>query len=218
MLNNARFLRVSKRSDQFRNLFVTIGSIIAAHHAQMQKLVNLMSKTVNLRSAEWDAPEVMATVGPTLERPGDLRLAIEAGARWFRLPCGYRQRPHLQDSRAIREASFQQGVPVRLLLDLPSSRPRTGAMQELPLKAGIESFSGTRTARHPNRPPTVSLTSRCRAWLNSSRSSGRAIGCGSVTGGSGSRSMKSRLPRSSPGWRREPFRSRRPIPFFSPIA
>ncbi len=102
----------------------------------MQKLVNLMSKTVNLRSAEWDAPEVMATVGPTLERPGDLRLAIEAGARWFRLPCGYRQRPHLQDSRAIREASFQQGVPVRLLLDLPSSRPRTGAMQELPLKAG----------------------------------------------------------------------------------
>jgi len=78
----------------------------------------------------------MATVGPTLEKLDDLRLAIEAGARWFRLPCGYRQRPHVQNTRAIREASVQQGVPVRLLLDLPSSRPRTGSMQELRLQPG----------------------------------------------------------------------------------
>jgi len=93
----------------------------------------------------------MATVGPTLETPGDLRLAIEAGARWFRLPCGYRQRPHLQNSRAIREASAQQGVPVRLLLDLPSSRPRTGTMQELPLQAGdrVLFWDPETTARGP---------------------------------------------------------------------
>jgi pyruvate kinase len=85
---------------------------------------------------DWEAPEVMATLGPTLETPGDLRLAIEAGARWFRLPCGYRQRPHLQNSRAIRAASAQLGIPVRLLLDLPSSRPRTGSMQDLHLQTG----------------------------------------------------------------------------------
>jgi pyruvate kinase len=78
----------------------------------------------------------MASVGPTLEKLEDLCSAIEAGARWFRLPCGYRQRPHLANSRAIRAASEKTGVPVRLLLDLPSSRPRTGTMQELRLSIG----------------------------------------------------------------------------------
>jgi pyruvate kinase len=81
-------------------------------------------------------PEVMATVGPTLEKPEDLRFAIEVGARWFRLPCGYRQRPHLENARAVREASTRCGIPVQLLLDLPSSRPRTGAMKELRLQTG----------------------------------------------------------------------------------
>lgn len=78
----------------------------------------------------------MATIGPTLEKPEDLQSAIEAGARWFRLPCGYRQRPHLENSRDIRSASRSAGVPVQLLLDLPSSRPRTGTMQETKLSLG----------------------------------------------------------------------------------
>lgn len=78
----------------------------------------------------------MATVGPTLEKPEDLCNAILAGARWFRLPCGYRQRPHLQNSRAVRAAAQEAGLPVRLLLDLPSSRPRTGTMQDLRLSVG----------------------------------------------------------------------------------
>jgi pyruvate kinase len=78
----------------------------------------------------------MATVGPTLEKAEDLRLAILAGARWFRLPCGYRQRPHLENSRTIRAAAKLTGIPVQLLLDLPSSRPRTGTMQELKLEVG----------------------------------------------------------------------------------
>jgi pyruvate kinase len=81
----------------------------------------------------WKIPEVMATVGPTLEKPADLRRAIEAGARWFRLPCGYRQRPHLENARDVREAAHQAGIPVQLLLDLPSSRPRTASMPELRL-------------------------------------------------------------------------------------
>ncbi len=84
----------------------------------------------------WKVPEVMATVGPTLEKPDDLRRAIQEGARWFRFPCGYRQRPHAENACAVRAAAAQVGVPVQLLLDLPSSRPRTGAMQELRLAVG----------------------------------------------------------------------------------
>jgi len=78
----------------------------------------------------------MATIGPTLEKPEDLQRAMEIGARWFRLPCGYRQRPHLENARAVRAASSRCGIPVQLLLDLPSSRPRTGAMKELRLETG----------------------------------------------------------------------------------
>jgi pyruvate kinase len=78
----------------------------------------------------------MATVGPTLEETADLRRAIESGACWFRLPCGYRQRPHLENAQAVLEAASAAGIEVQLLLDLPSSRPRTGAMEELRLSQG----------------------------------------------------------------------------------
>ncbi len=78
----------------------------------------------------------MATVGPTLEKPEDLQSAIQVGARWFRLPCGYRQRPHLENTRSIRNASRLAGIPVHVLLDLPSSRPRTGTMQEAKIAVG----------------------------------------------------------------------------------
>jgi pyruvate kinase len=78
----------------------------------------------------------MATLGPTLEKQEDLRQAIEAGVRWVRLPCGYRQRPHVENARAARAAAIQAGLPIQLLLDLPSSRPRTGTMPDLQLTAG----------------------------------------------------------------------------------
>jgi len=78
----------------------------------------------------------MATLGPTLEKEEDLRQAILAGVRWVRLPCGYRQRPHVANARAARAAAMQAGLAVQLLLDLPSSRPRTGTMQDLPLAVG----------------------------------------------------------------------------------
>jgi pyruvate kinase len=87
-------------------------------------------------SENWKVPDVMATIGPTLEKPIDLHRAIEAGARWFRFPCGYRQRPHVENARAVRMAAAQLGIPIQLLLDLPSSRPRTGGMQELKLSVG----------------------------------------------------------------------------------
>jgi len=78
----------------------------------------------------------MATIGPTLEKAEDLQRAIQAGAAWFRLPCGYRQRPHVENARAARVAAETCKTSVELLLDLPSSRPRTGAMKELRLNAG----------------------------------------------------------------------------------
>ena len=82
----------------------------------------------------WKVPEIMATIGPTLEKQEDLRQAIQAGVRWIRLPCGYRERPHVENARIARAAALQAGHPVELLLDLPSSRPRTGTMPELTLK------------------------------------------------------------------------------------
>jgi pyruvate kinase len=78
----------------------------------------------------------MATLGPTLEKQEDLRQAIDAGVRWVRLPCGYRQRPHVDNARTARAAATQAGIPIHLLLDLPSSRPRTGTMQDLSLAIG----------------------------------------------------------------------------------
>ena len=109
----------------------------AAEQAQLQiELVNVDSEVTPGSAGTWNIPEVMATIGPTLEKADDLVKAIDAGARWFRLPCGYRQRPHLENSQTIRAAAESAGVPIRLLLDLPSSRPRTGTMQELRLTVG----------------------------------------------------------------------------------
>src|SRR5271170_5675886 len=78
----------------------------------------------------------MATLGPTMEKHDDLRQAVEAGVRWVRLPCGYRQRPHVENARTAHAAAAQSGLPIQLLLDLPSSRPRTGAMEDLKLAVG----------------------------------------------------------------------------------
>jgi len=52
-------------------------------------------------------PQIMATIGPTMEKEEDLVKAIQLGVRWFRLPCGYRQRPHLENARALRAAKSQ---------------------------------------------------------------------------------------------------------------
>ncbi len=51
-------------------------------------------ETTPRQNGVWKAPEIMATLGPTLEKPEDLRKAVVAGARWIRVPCGYRQRFH----------------------------------------------------------------------------------------------------------------------------
>jgi len=93
-------------------------------------------QTTSRDTGAWKAPEIMATLGPTLEKLEDLRKAIGAGARWVRVPCGYRQRPHVENVRAARAAAAEAGVNLQVLLDLPSSRPRTGTMPDLNLAIG----------------------------------------------------------------------------------
>jgi pyruvate kinase len=100
------------------------------------KLVNAPAYTEPSDPRNWRPPQVMVTVGPTLETRDDLVRAIDAGAEWFRLPCGYRERPHVKNALCVREAAELAGKSVQLLLDLPSSRPRTGKMPELQLKPG----------------------------------------------------------------------------------
>ncbi len=87
-------------------------------------------------SGAWEAPEIMATVGPTLEKPEDLLLAIQAGLVGSGFPVAIGSGLHVQNGWAVRGAAIEERIPVRLLLDLPSSRPRTGSMQELRLKVG----------------------------------------------------------------------------------
>src|ERR1022692_2672586 len=64
-------------------------------------------------SKSWKVPDVMATIGPTLEKPADLHQAIEAGARWFRLPCGYRRRPLVQAPLRLSPATAPRKCPRR---------------------------------------------------------------------------------------------------------
>lgn len=97
---------------------------------------NVEARSLRRVAPAWKAPEIMATLGPTLEKEEDVVQAIGAGARWIRLHCGYRQRPHVENARLVRIAAHKAGVPVQLLLDLPSSRPRTGAMQDLLMAVG----------------------------------------------------------------------------------
>ena len=104
--------------------------------APASRPVTVESCSTRRERAIWKVPEIMATLGPTLEKQKDIHQAIKAGVRWIRLPCGYRQRPHVENARVAQAAAVQAGLTVQLLLDLPSSRPRTGAMQDLSLAVG----------------------------------------------------------------------------------
>ena len=71
---------------------------------------------------------ILATVGPTLETKEQFVAAIRAGASNFRLHMGHRDRDHRGDLRRIVAAGAEVGCAVQVLLDFPSSRPRTGRM------------------------------------------------------------------------------------------
>ena len=158
----------------------------------------------------------MATIGPTLEKQEDLRQAIEAGARWIRLPCGYRQRPHVENARIAQAAAIQAGLPIQLLLDLPSSRPRTGTMQDLCLAVGdkVVFWDPEANAVSPEKNWRVAgavarsgelvgkLAPSQRMWFCDGRLNFVVIKCGTAS--------------SPPIWSKERFRSSRPIRYFYP--
>jgi pyruvate kinase len=124
----------------------------------------IVEKVMNADLHGATATEVMATVGPTLETAEDLLRAAEAGARWFRLPLGYRQRAHRTHARVVAGLRERFHPPVRLLLDLPSSRPRTGSMDELsPAVGAVVVFhdpsagAGAAPSDAPHRVPLPGL-------------------------------------------------------------
>lgn len=81
--------------------------------------------------------EVMVTVGPTLETEQDIAAAIDAGAGWFRLPTGYRDRDHVAHALLVREVARRKGHAVMILFDLPSERLRLGRTDPRDVAPGV---------------------------------------------------------------------------------
>lgn len=82
--------------------------------------------------------EVMATIGPTLETAQDIAAAIDAGASWFRLPTGYRDRDHVAHALLVRDVARRKGGVVKVLFDLPSERLRLGRIDPRDVSPGME--------------------------------------------------------------------------------
>lgn len=80
--------------------------------------------------------KIMATAGPTMEEVEQIKKAIQAGAMNFRINMGLRSRELHKYFRNIRLASEQIGQKVKVLLDMPTSRPRIGKMEPMDLTAG----------------------------------------------------------------------------------
>ena len=80
---------------------------------------------------------VMATIGPTLETAEDISSAIEAGARWFRFPTGYRNRDHVGQALLVRDVAGIKGADVQILFDLPSERLRLGCISQREVEPGV---------------------------------------------------------------------------------
>lgn len=71
---------------------------------------------------------IVASVGRTFCARETVKQGIEAGALGFRLALGLHDRDHAGDLAVVREAAAELGQPVSVMLDLPATRPRTGAM------------------------------------------------------------------------------------------
>ena len=81
--------------------------------------------------------EIMATIGPTLETAQDIAAAIDAGAGWFRLPTGYRDRDHVAHALLVRDVAGHKGTEVKVLFDLPSERLRLGRIDPRDVAPGM---------------------------------------------------------------------------------
>ena len=84
-----------------------------------------------------DPMEIMVTIGPTLETAQDIAAAIDAGAGWFRLPTGYRDRDHVAHALLVRDVAGHKGTDVKVLFDLPSERLRLGRIDPRDVTPGM---------------------------------------------------------------------------------
>jgi pyruvate kinase len=84
--------------------------------------------------------KIMATAGPTMEEVEQIGKAIQAGATHFRINMGLRQRDLHKYFRNIRLAARRKGQEVKVMLDMPTSRPRIGKMQPMELSTGDSVF------------------------------------------------------------------------------
>lgn len=80
--------------------------------------------------------KIMATAGPTLQTKKDFEKAMEMGVTEYRIHMGLRDRDFYSYFVNIREAEKTTKKKVEVLLDLPSSRPRIGKMQERMITVG----------------------------------------------------------------------------------
>jgi len=87
---------------------------------------------------EVSSVDVMATIGPTLESEEAIAEAIDAGARWFRFPTGYRNRDHVSHALLVRKVADSKGVDIKVLFDLPSERLRLGNISPREVAPGSE--------------------------------------------------------------------------------
>ena len=105
---------------------------------------------------EESATGIVASVGRSFCKLGQLSEGIRAGALNFRIALGLDDRPHFEDCRIVREAGRKVGVSVAILLDLPSSRPRVGPMPERSFEPGepalVFDCEGTRSRERPIIP------------------------------------------------------------------
>ena len=87
-----------------------------------------------MKFKEINKTEILATLGPTLSSKEEILVAIEKGVENFRVNIGKRNVDFFSYFQNVRDAGKESKKPVEVLLDLPSSRPRTENTVEIALE------------------------------------------------------------------------------------
>lgn len=109
-----------------------------------EKCINLLEKIITnelgkdffIMKKEIKKTCIMATAGPTLENTMQFEHAIKIGVSDFRIHMGLRSRDFCSYFFNVRKAAENIGKDVNILIDLPSSRPRVGKMEEKEVSFG----------------------------------------------------------------------------------
>lgn len=84
--------------------------------------------------------KIMATMGPTLQTVEEAKKMINLGVEEYRIHMGLRTRDFCSYFENIRIASNELDKPVKVLLDLPSSRPRVANIEEHLFRKGDKTY------------------------------------------------------------------------------